>query len=156
MTENTLHTIAALVAAKRGLPGALLPILHDIQDSVGYIPPEAVGLIARELNLSSAEVHGVLTFYHHFRDAPPGRHVLQVCRAEACQSMGGERLWQHALETLQPGADHNSADGAFSVEAAYCLGLCSCSPAVMLDEQPHARMDNQKLDRLLAAARSTT
>lgn len=145
LTETTRQTLQTLVAAKKQLPGALLPILHDIQEALGYIPAEAVSLIAQELNLSRAEVHGVVTFYHHFRSDAAGDNVLQICRAEACQSMGAERLWAHACATV---------DGAFTLEPVYCLGLCSSSPAMALNDKVHARVDTDKFDRLVAAARS--
>lgn len=145
LTEPTRQTLQALVAAKKQLPGALLPILHDIQEALGYVPAEAVSLIAQELNLSRAEVHGVVTFYHHFRSEPAGDTVVQICRAEACQSMGAERLWAHACAT---------AGDAFTLEPVYCLGLCSSSPAMALNDKVHARVDADKFDRLVAAARS--
>jgi formate dehydrogenase subunit gamma len=144
-TETTHQAIQQLVAAKKEMPGALLPILHDIQDAVGYIPTESVGLLAQALNLSRAEVHGVITFYHHFRSEPAARTAVQVCRAEACQSMGSEHLWAHACSV----ADHD-----LTVEPVYCLGLCSSSPAMALNDKVHARMDTKKFDRLVAAARS--
>ena len=145
LTETTQQTIHNLVEAKKHMPGALLPILHDVQDAVGYIPAEAVGLIAQELNLSRAEVHGVITFYHHFRSEPAAATVVQICRAEACQSMGADRLWAHAC---------TKADSTITLEPVYCLGLCSCSPAMVLNDKLHARMDADKFDRLMAAARS--
>lgn len=145
LTEATQQTLQTLVDAKKHMPGALLPILHDIQDAVGYIPAEAVGHIAQELNLSRAEVHGVVTFYHHFRSEPAAATVVQICRAEACQSMGAERLWEHARAT---------ADSSVTLEPVYCLGLCSCSPAMVLNDKLHARVDTDKFDRLVAAARS--
>jgi len=144
-TETIHHTVEVLVTAKKEMPGALLPLLHDIQDALGYIPSESVGLIARELNLSRAEVHGVITFYHHFRSEPAQQTVVQVCRAEACQSMGSEHLWAHACA---------AAKGAFTLEPVYCLGLCSSSPAISINEKVHARVDKVKFDRLVAAARS--
>lgn len=159
LTETTQQTIQNLVAAKKQMPGALLPILHDIQAAVGYVPAEAVSVIAQELNLSRAEVHGVVTFYHHFRSEAAGDNVLQICRAEACQSMGAERLWAHACSQLSLDAgnaahDHTTADGAFTLEPVYCLGLCSSSPAMALNDKVHARVDTEKFDRLVAAARS--
>lgn len=159
LTETTQQTIQNLVAAKKQMPGALLPILHDIQAAVGYVPAEAVSVIAQELNLSRAEVHGVVTFYHHFRSEPAGDNVLQICRAEACQSMGAERLWAHACSQLSLDAGtaaqgHTTADGAFTLEPVYCLGLCSSSPAMALNDKVHARVDADKFDRLVAAARS--
>jgi NADH:ubiquinone oxidoreductase subunit E len=134
-------------------------MLHDIQDAVGYVPPEAVGDIAAALNLSRAEVHGVISFYHHFRSVPAGKTVVQICRAEACQSMGAQRLWDHACSRLgvpddaQHGAD-TTADGAVTLLPVYCLGLCSSSPAMLLDDRLHARVSNDKFDTLVAAARS--
>lgn len=159
LTETTQQTIQKLVAAKKQMPGALLPILHDIQAAVGYVPAEAVSVIAQELNLSRAEVHGVVTFYHHFRSEAAGDNVLQICRAEACQSMGAERLWAHACSQLSldsgtAAQGHTTADGAFTLEPVYCLGLCSSSPAMALNDKVHARVDADKFDRLVAAARS--
>jgi formate dehydrogenase subunit gamma len=147
LTEAMQQTIQALVQTRKHMPGALLPILHDIQDAAGYIPADAVAVIAQELNLSRAEVHGVITFYHHFRDKPAQATVVQICRAEACKSMGADHLWAHACSTV--GAE-------VTVEPVYCLGLCSSSPAMMLNDKPHARMDTDKFDRLVAAAGSKT
>jgi len=144
-TETIHHAIEVLVCAKKEMPGALLPLLHDIQDAVGYIPSESVGLIAQELNLSRAEVHGVITFYHYFRSEPVAQTVVQVCRAEACQAMGSEHLWAHACAV---------ADCNLTVEPVYCLGLCSSSPAMALNDKVHARVDTDKFDRLVAATRS--
>ncbi|MGA8783705.1 MAG: formate dehydrogenase subunit gamma [Polaromonas sp.] len=155
LTETTRQTIQTLVATKKQLPGALLPILHDIQNAVGCIPADAVSVIAQELNLSRAEVHGVVTFYHHFRSEPSGDNVVQICRAEACQSMGAERLWAHACSHLKTQGG-TTADGAFTLEPTYCLGLCSSSPAISLNAKVHARVDTDKFDRLVAAARSAT
>lgn len=136
------RTVEAIVAAKQTLPGALLPILHDIQDALGYIPSESVPLIAKALNLSRAEVHGVITYYHHFRQTPPGRHVLRVCCAEACQAVGSEALVEHARARLE-GSD-------LTLEPVYCLGLCACGPALQIDETVlHARVTLRKFDELL-------
>jgi len=144
---------AARAAARlKDQPGALLPILHAVQDELGCIPADAVSAIAEALNLSRAEVHGVLTFYPHFRTEPAGRHVLEVCRAESCQAMGGERLAEHARHALGCDFHATTADGAFTLEPVYCLGLCAQSPAVMLDGQPHARVTPDKLGRLLDRA----
>jgi len=136
----------------RGRPGALLPILHDVQDALGHIPRAAVPQIAQALNLSRAEVHGVVTYYHHFRSEPAGRHVLQVCRAESCRTVGGEQLLEHARERLGCSAErHHAADGEWSVEPVYCLGLCAQSPAAMIGNKLHARLTTAKLDRLIEA-----
>jgi formate dehydrogenase subunit gamma len=154
---NTLQTVAAAVAAHQHLPGALMPILHAVQEALGYIPADAVPAIAKALNLTSAEVHGVVTYYHHFRTEPAGRHVVQICRAESCQSMGAEQLWAHACVRLGlHGGDHpgTTADGTVTLEPVYCLGLCSSSPAVVVGTKVHARMTIPKFDRLVAQARS--
>ncbi|RZT42981.1 formate dehydrogenase subunit gamma [Cupriavidus agavae] len=145
--------IAAIVAARRDMPGALLPILHEIQDSQGYIPPGAVPVIAKALNLSRAEVHGVITFYHHFRDHPAGRHVVQVCRAEACQSVGADGLAAHACQSLGCDFHETTADGQFTLEPVYCLGQCATGPAMMIGDRLHARVDARRFDRLIEAAR---
>ncbi|MDO8314129.1 MAG: formate dehydrogenase subunit gamma [Rugosibacter sp.] len=152
--EN-LSTIERILAAKQSLPGALLPILHDIQDALGYIPPDAVPSIARALNLSRAEVHGVITYYHYFRQTPPGRHVVRVCRAEACQSVGCEALATHVQSALACEFHATSADGDLTLEAVYCLGHCAVGPNIQIDETTlHARMTPEKFDRLLAELRS--
>lgn len=143
-------TTAALIAAHAGKPGALLPLLHAIQDAIGFIAPGSVGGIAQALNLSRAEVHGVITYYPHFRTAAPARHTLEVCRAESCQAMGGDALAAHVQQRL--GCDFHGADasGAVGLEAVYCLGLCAQSPAVAIDGVAHARMNPARMDRLLA------
>nr|WP_315226811.1 formate dehydrogenase subunit gamma [uncultured Albidiferax sp.] len=155
-SESTLETVQAIAAAHQHLPGALMPILHAVQDALGYIPGDAVPSIANALNLSTAEVHGVVTYYHHFRSAPAGHKVVQICRAESCQSMGGEQLWAHACLRLGLSGDHpgTTADGAVTLEPVYCLGLCSSSPAMVVDAKLHARMNIQKFDRLVAQAGS--
>ena len=143
--------VLAIVARHRHQPGPLIEILHDVQNAMGYVPAEAVPLIAGALNLSRAEVHGVVTFYHHFRNAPHGRRVLRLCRAEACQSMNGRALEQHAKNRLGIGFGGTTADGAVTLEAVYCLGLCACSPAAMIDDEVHGRVTPQRLDELLSA-----
>ena len=136
--------IAAIIATQQSRPGSLLPILHDIQDALGYIPPGSVTQIASALNLSRAEVHGVITFYHHFRIAPPARHTIQICCAEACQSMGAERLVEHAERKLA-----GLKRGECELKPVYCLGLCATSPALMIDEELHARVTPERFDRLI-------
>ena len=132
------------------LPGALLPVLHAVQDALGHVPAGAVPAIAAALNLSRAEVHGVVTYYHFFRSTPPGRHVVQVCRAEACQACGAEDLLAHAEQSLGCARHETTADGAVSLEPVYCLGLCASSPAIQIDDRMHARVTPQKFDRLMA------
>ena len=155
LSESIQATVSQVLLSKKQLPGALLPILHGIQDAVGHIPREAVDEIARTLNLSRAEVHGVVTYYHHFRSEPAGRHVVQICRAEACQSMGAEALWAHACLRLGCDALGTTQDGQFTLEPVYCLGLCASSPAMTVDEKVHARVDSRKFDRLVEQARAT-
>ncbi|WP_084217120.1 formate dehydrogenase subunit gamma [Xenophilus azovorans] len=143
--------VQEIVAAHAGQPGALLPILHGVQDALGFIPPVLVGDIAEALNLSRAEVHGVVSFYHHFRSSPAGRHVLEVCRAESCRSMGSEALWAHACDSLGlPAEGGTTPDGAVTLQPVYCLGLCAQSPSIALDGQPRARMSAARLDALVA------
>ncbi len=134
-----------------GREGPLLPILHDLQEEFGHVPAEALPVIARELNLSRAEVHGVVTFYHDFREQPAGRHVLKVCRAEACQSMGSEELAARLERELGISFGQTSRDGSVTLEAVYCLGLCACAPAAMLDGRVIARIDQKKAGELVLA-----
>ena len=141
--------IRRLAEAHGAEVGALLPILHAIQDRLGYVPETAVPIVADVLNLSRAEVHGVVTFYHFFRTKPPGKQTLYVCRAEACQSMGSRALENYARKKLGVDFHETTADGRFSLEPVYCLGNCACSPAVMIDETVHGRVTPQKLDEIL-------
>lgn len=145
-----MTTVAALVEAHRGQPGALLPLLHAVQDSLGHVPPDAVPLIAKGLNLSRAEVHGVITYYHHFRQTPPGRHVLQVCRAEACQACGADELIAAAEKTFGCKAHETRVDGAVTLQPVYCLGLCASSPAIQVDDKLHGRCTPATLERIAA------
>lgn len=139
-----LASIERIIEQHRGQLGALLPILHEIQDALGFIPPEAVPPIARELNLSRAEVHGVISYYAHFRQTPPGRHVVRVCCAEACQAVGGEALAEHVRTRL--------AGSELTFEPVYCLGLCACGPSLQIDETTlHAQVTPEKFDALIDA-----
>ncbi len=140
----------AVIIGERARPGALLPILHALQAEFGYIDRAAIPLIAEILNLSRAEVYGVVTFYHDFRSTPPGRHVLKLCRAEACQSTGGGALAARAEARLGVALGNTSPDGAVTLEPVYCLGLCATAPAAMIDGRPVGRLDEAKLDALLA------
>src|SRR5260370_23236180 len=126
--------------------GALLPILHDVQAAVGCVPAQAVPFIADALNLTRAEVHGVVSFYHDFRDKPAGRHVLKLCRAEACQSMNGEALARQVLARFGLAWGGTTPDGRVTLEAVYCLGLCGRAPPAMLDGEPMARLTPQSVD----------
>jgi formate dehydrogenase subunit gamma len=148
-----LATVSAIVAQRSAMAGPLLPILHEVQETLGYIPAEVVPAIAEGLNLSRAEVHGVITYYHHFRTEPAGRHVLQLCRAESCQARGSEALWDAACRHLGVGKDGGTAqDGSMTIEPVYCLGLCAMSPSAMLDGDPHARLDASRLEALMGSA----
>lgn len=135
--------IRAALDARRQQPGALLPILHDIQDQLGHVPPEAVPEIAEALNLSRAEVHGVISYYHHFRSEAPKGAVVQVCRAEACQACGSDALWEHVVSRQTKNAD-------VTLEPVYCLGLCATAPSMCINDKPYARLSPSKFDHLLA------
>jgi formate dehydrogenase subunit gamma len=143
--------ILAIVERHRHRAGPLIEILHEVQANFGCVPPGTVPVLAQALNLSRAEVHGVVTFYHHFRTRPPGRHVLQICRAESCQAAGGRAVEQHAKKRLGVDFGGTTADGRVTLEAVYCLGLCACSPAAMLDDEVHGRVTPERLDALLDA-----
>jgi formate dehydrogenase subunit gamma len=132
-----------------------MPIFHAVQEALGYVPKDSVPLIAQALNLSIAEVHGVLTFYHYFRKTPPGRHVVHVCRAEACQAVGAVELEAHAKRSLGIDFHGTTADGAVSLEPVYCLGNCALGPSVMVDNQLKGRVNPRRFDELIAAARQT-
>lgn len=151
---ETRQRVADVVEAHKTQDGALLPILHGIQDEFGYVPDESVPVIADALNLSRADVHGVITFYHDYRKHPAGRHVLKICRAEACQAMGGEAMIERAMDLLGLGFHETSDDNAVTLEPIYCLGLCACAPAAMLDGQLIGRLDEDKLAEIVAEIRA--
>jgi len=142
-----------LIDELKALPGAALPILHALQEEFGYVHPEAVPLIADALVRSRAEVVGVLNFYHDFRQGPAGRHVLRVCRAEACQSMGCEALVAHLEQRLGVRMGETTADGTLTLQTVYCLGNCALSPAMLLDRELHGRVSPGRADRILDALR---
>jgi len=146
--------VRAIIGAHASNGASLLPILTAIQNEFGHLPEEAIAIVAESLNLSRADVHGVATFYHDFRRAPPGRHMLKLCRAEACQSMGGEVLAQCAMRMLGHKFGETSGDGSVTLESVYCLGLCACAPAALFDGQPVGRLDEAKLQALLSEFRS--
>lgn len=145
--------VQALLSLHRDTPGALLPLLHAVQEALGYVPPDCIPSIAEGLNLSRAEVHGVVSYYHFFRSAPPGRPVVQICRAESCQACGADELLAHAERLFDCKAEETRADGAVTLEPVYCLGLCALSPAVMIDQRVYALMTPQKLETLAARMR---
>jgi formate dehydrogenase subunit gamma len=146
--------LGALINEHQHMPGALMPLLHAIQDNIGYVPESSYSQIAKALSLSVAEVHGVVTFYHHFRTHKPGRHVMQICRAESCQSMGSEALEVHAKKCLNVDYHQTTSDDAITLEAVYCLGNCALSPAVMMDEEVYGRVSAADLDALIAEAKA--
>lgn len=145
--------IRNIVAGGKDTPGALLPILHGIQDVLGYVPSECVPIIAEELNLSRAEVHGVVSFYHYFRTTPPGKHIIYVCRAESCQAMGSQALETHVQQRLGIAYHETTPDGSFSLEPVYCLGNCACSPSIMIDREVHGRVTAERFDEIVDAVR---
>jgi len=145
--RNKLDQIMARHGHKKG---PLMLILHDIQAEFGYVPPDFIAPIADRLHLSRADVHGVMSFYHEFRTKPAGRHILRLCRAEACQAMEGRALWEKAKERLGLDWHQTSDDSQVTLEEVFCLGLCANAPAAMLDERPIANVDEQKLDQILS------
>lgn len=148
-----LDQVRSIIQEFKTLPGAMLPVLHAIQDALGYVPPSVVPLIADELNLSRAEVHGVISFYHHFRQQPAGRHIVQICRAEACQAVGADALVAHAKAALGCDFHGTSSDGQFTLEPVYCLGQCACGPNMQIDDDLHARVSSDKFNRVVRAKR---
>lgn len=153
--DNTLShkqhaKIQAHIQAHQHVPGGLMPLLHAIQDDIGYVPEAVYPEIAKALALSVAEVHGVVSFYHHFRTHPIGKHVLQICRAESCQSMGSDKLEAELKANLGVDYHQTTADGNVTLLPVYCLGNCGCSPAVMLDDEVYGRMSAEKVADLIA------
>jgi formate dehydrogenase subunit gamma len=150
LDPSTRDMVIRIVDSLKDKAGALLPVLHGIQDVLGYIPPEAVPVVAERMNLSRAEVHGVISFYHYFRQTRPGQHTLYLCRAESCQSMNAQALEQHAKERLGVGFHQTTSDGEFSLEPVYCLGNCALSPAMMIDGNLYGRVTPQRFDSVVA------
>ena len=153
LAPDARRAVLDAIESRKALPGALLPILHAVQDALGHVPRDAVPLIAQGLNLSRADVHGVVTFYHWFRSEPCGRHVVRVCRAESCQAMGSAALETHAKAALGIDWHETTRDGAVTLEPVYCLGNCALSPAVMVDDALHGRVTPETFDALVADAR---
>lgn len=143
----------SIVDEMKKLEGPLLPILHEIQNEFGYVPREALPVIASGLNLSRADVYGVVSFYHDYRDQPAGRHVLKVCRAESCQAMGGDEMADRLRDALGVDWHGTSKDGAVTLEPVYCLGLCACSPSAMLDGEVIGRLDEGRIGEIVAEVR---
>ncbi|WP_110647819.1 formate dehydrogenase subunit gamma [Salinicola peritrichatus] len=141
--------IQEVVDTHKSMPGAMLPTLHAIQERFGYVPEAAIPIIAETLRHTRAEVHGIISFYHHFRTQPPGRHVVQVCRAEACQAVGSRQLEAHVKTALGVDYHQTSLDREFTLEPVYCLGNCACGPSVRVNDEVHGRMTAAKFDRLV-------
>jgi formate dehydrogenase subunit gamma len=152
-TEISTRTLA-VVEEWSDVEGPLLPILHGVQKEFGYVPSEALPVIAKALNLTRADVYGVVSFYHDFRDQPAGRHVLKVCRAESCQAMGGDAVADRLRSVLGVDWHETSKDGAVTLEPVYCLGLCACSPTAMLDGEVIGRLDEEKIGEIAAEVRT--
>lgn len=148
-SESFERQVNAIVDGLQAFEGRLLPVLHAVQAEFGYIPPGAVPCIAKRLNLSRAEVHGVISFYHDFRNEPAGVHTVQICRAEACQAMGSRQLEAHAKSSLGIGFGETTDDGLITLEPVYCLGNCACAPSVRIGDHVHARVDIQRFDTLI-------
>ena len=153
MHSDQAQRIEQSIERCRDLPGALLPMLHAIQDSYGYVPDEALPMIASALNLSRAEIQGVVSFYPHFRRSPPGRHIVQICRAESCLAMGGQALEAHVKAQLGIDFHQTTADGAVTLEPVYCLGNCACSPAMRVDDDIFGRVSARRFDTLVEELR---
>ncbi|MCG7507951.1 formate dehydrogenase subunit gamma [Mesorhizobium retamae] len=151
-TEIAART-AAVISEMKDLEGPLLPILHGVQEEFGYVPQESLLVIADALNLSRAEVHGVATFYHDYRKQPAGRHVLKLCQAEACQSMGSDAVAAKVKQALGIGFHETARDNSVTLEPVYCLGLCACAPSAMLDGQVIGRLDDEAIDEIVAEVR---
>jgi formate dehydrogenase subunit gamma len=149
--DKLLDAVLEVTTRLKDQPGALLPVLHGIQAAVGYVPEEALPLIAREMNLSRADVHGVVSFYHFFRMRPAGKRVIYLCRAESCQAMGAAKLEQHVKQRLGVDFHETTADGVYTLEPVYCLGNCACSPAMMVDDALKGRMTPASFDAWLEA-----
>ncbi|MEO8242589.1 MAG: formate dehydrogenase subunit gamma [bacterium] len=150
MTQDITTQIGEILASHQGREGALLPILHDIQATFGQVPEAALPQIAKGLNISKAEVHGVVSFYHDFRETRAGAHVVKLCRAEACQAVGADRVAAHAQAVLGVDWHGTTADGKVTLEPVYCLGLCACGPAALVDGKLMGRVDEARVDALVA------
>lgn len=149
-TDDLSATIDLALSRLPDRRGALLPLLHALQAEWGYIPDKAVPGIALALNLSRADVHGVISFYHDFRRKPAGKHVVKICRAEACQARGGAAIEQAAADRLGVAMGATRADGQVTLEPIYCLGLCATGPNALVDGRPVSRIDSARLDRIVA------
>lgn len=146
---QTKDRVEEILAQHKGMEGALLPILHAVQAEFGFVPQEALPIIAKDLNISRAEVHGVMSFYHDFREKPAGQHIVKLCRAEACQAVGADRVAAHAIKSLGTDWHGTTADGKITLEPIFCLGLCACGPAAIVDGKLIGRLDEAKLTQII-------
>lgn len=149
ISNEDRQQIVAIIEQHRTLPGAMLPILHGIQNQLGFVPSDAIKPIASALNLSRAEVHGVISFYHHFRTSKPGVHIIEVCRAESCQAMGSRELEQQIKKKLGIDYHQTTKDQQYSLEPVYCLGNCACSPSIRIGDDIHGEVDAQKFTAIV-------
>ncbi len=150
-SASTIARVDEILTRHQGMEGALLPILHAIQAEFGHVPQAALPVVAKAMNISGAEAHGVMSFYHDFREAPAGRHVLKLCRAEACQAVGADRVAEHAKSVLGLDWHETAKDGSVTLEPIFCLGLCACGPAAIVDGKLMGRVDAAKIDALVGA-----
>ena len=155
LEESARDAILHAIDSEPHKADSLLPILHRIHDALGHVPYAAIPPVAHALNLSRAEVHGVVSFYHHFRREAPGSHVIKLCRAEACQAKGSRALERHLKARLAVEFGETTSDGRITLEPVYCLGNCACAPSAMLDDQVHGRLSAEKIDRLIDACRKS-
>jgi len=155
LSNLQLEKISVHIQKYQDKPGALLPLMHAIQDDLGFVPEESFKPISKAYNLSVAEIHGFVTFYHHFRTHLPGKNILQICRAESCQAMGSENLENYCQEKLGIDYHQTTKDNLITLEPVYCLGNCACSPAVMINEEVVGRVNETKIDQIIKEARES-
>ncbi len=148
-SDSAIARVEEILSRHKGMEGALLPILHAIQAEFGHVPQVVLPVVAKAMNISRAEVHGVMSFYHDFREVPAGRHVVKLCRAEACQAVGADRVADHARRVLGLDWHQTSKDGAVTLEPVFCLGLCACGPAAIVDGKLMGRVDEARIDALV-------
>lgn len=149
VTDHYTSVIDRTIKKHEKREGALLPILHDLQQQLGHIPDDAIASIARQLNTTAADVHGVISFYHFFRRSEGGQHRVQICRAESCQAAGGRALESHIKSHLQLDYHQTSQDRMITLEPVYCLGNCACSPSIRIDNDTFSRVTPQQAENLL-------
>ena len=155
LSSKQLEKIQGHVEKYQNVPGALLPLMHAIQDDLGFVPEESYKPISKAYNLSIAEIHGFITFYHHFRTHAPGKNILQICRAESCQAMGSENIENYCQERLGITYHQTTKDNSITLEPVYCLGNCACSPAIMINEDIVGRVTPEKIDQIIKEARES-